>query len=105
MAEMSRRKFLQHGSLGVAAAAALASVPNVARTALGSGSARSGAASTAGAAGTAGAARDAELATTGPVMVHLANAKTGEIHLYVGERELTRHDPALAAAIARAARA
>jgi len=102
MAEMSRRKFLQHGSLGVAAAAALATVPNVARTALAPGSSRSGAAATAGA---TGAATDTELATSGPVMVHLADARTGEIHLYVGERELTRHDPALAAAIARAARA
>jgi nitrous oxide reductase len=98
MAEMSRRKFLQHGSLGVAAAAALATVPNAARTALAPSSSRGAAAST------AGAATDAELGTSGPVMVHLADARTGEIRLYVGERELTRHDPALAAAIARAAR-
>jgi hypothetical protein len=38
-----------------------------------------------------------------PIVAHVRNARTGELSLLVGEREVTVHDRDLAARIARAA--
>lgn len=94
MSEISRRTFLQRGSLGVATIAAL---PVMARQVLGQPVSDAEAANTGlGAAGSG---------TAGPVMVHVADASSGEVRLYLGEHEIVRRDPALVAAILRAARA
>jgi hypothetical protein len=96
MAEISRRKFLQHGSVGVAAAAALVAAPSAARDALRSKDPELS---------KLAAGVDLEQASAaGPVVVHVADARSGEIHLFVGEREITRRDPTLARAILGATR-
>ena len=38
------------------------------------------------------------------LVVHVANAKTGELHLFVGEREVLVHDRTMAARLVRATR-
>ncbi|MDT8912029.1 hypothetical protein [Amycolatopsis sp. PS_44_ISF1] len=40
---------------------------------------------------------------SGPVVAHLADARTGAVDLFIGERQLRVHDPALASALAHAA--
>jgi hypothetical protein len=96
MAEISRRKFLAHGSVGVAAAAALVAAPAAARDALRSKDPELGRLA-------AGVDLDQET-TAGPVVVHVADFRSGEVHLFVGEREITRRDPTLARAILGATR-
>jgi|HubBroStandDraft_1064217.scaffolds.fasta_scaffold1073719_1 hypothetical protein len=39
-----------------------------------------------------------------PVVAHVANLKTGEIHLFFGEHKVTRHDRSLAAQLVQAAK-
>jgi len=93
MTEISRRTFLQRGSIGVAAIAAL---PVMAHQVLGR---------PVSDAGVADSGVGAAESLAGPVMVHVADASSGEVRLYLGEHEIVRRDPALVAAILGAARA
>ena len=38
----------------------------------------------------------------GPIVAHVANLQTGEIHLYFGTRKVTHHDRSLAAQLYKA---
>ncbi len=66
-----------------------------------------GAAGAASAAAVAGSALDAPERPprdlTGPIVARVSDVASGEVTVYVGTRELRRHDPALAASLARAA--
>jgi hypothetical protein len=68
-----------------------------------------GAAGAAGAAAVAGSALDAPerapRGMTGPIVARVRDVASGEVTVYVGTREVRRHDPALAASLARAATA
>ena len=98
MAGVSRRTFLGRGSLAVAAAGVLSSVPGL--------SGLIGAAETeaptadATVAGTDGAAAS----LTDPLVAHVRDISTGEISLFNGTREVIVRDPQLANRLLRAAR-
>jgi hypothetical protein len=66
-----------------------------------------GAAGAAGAAAVAGSALDtpdrAPRGMAGPIVARVRDVASGEVTVYVGTREVRRHDPALAASLARAA--
>jgi hypothetical protein len=101
MSELSRRTFLTKGSLAVAAGTVAASVPGL-------GSVLS---ATEAAAPEApeltGAASDAEITAADlgtPLVAHIKDLQSGQISLYQGEREITYHDPVVAARLFRAAR-
>ncbi len=40
----------------------------------------------------------------GPIVAHVANLQTGEIHLFFGQRKVTHHDRGLAAQLYKATR-
>lgn len=97
--DLSRRKFLKGSSLTVAGAGLLTAFPGL--PALMSEVAPDaptgeGAATDAGAVGTGEAAES--------VIVQLKDLNTGEMSVYVGEREIVYRDPQLASRILRAAR-
>ena len=48
-----------------------------------------------------GVAAPAGRAATGPLVVHIPDPRTGEVHLMVGTREVVRRDPALVARLVR----
>ena len=86
---VSRRTFLGRGSLAVAAAGVLSTVPGL--------SGLLGAASVVGA--DAGAANLSE-----PLVAHVRDLSTGEISLFNGTQEVIVRNPQLANQLARAAR-
>ena len=91
MAELTRRTFLTQASLGVAAGAVaggLTALPHLAKN-------------------PAEAVDDPSPAVTEPVeglIAHVRDVPTGEISLMAGTGEVIRHDPSLAARLARLAR-
>jgi hypothetical protein len=91
MAELSRRAFIQRTSVGLAAAAAVTAVPLIGATQKG-GKKKS-------------AARIGSTATdaSSGVVAHITDRQTGEIHLYVGEREVIHHNKALVSQLLSAA--
>jgi hypothetical protein len=97
MAGVSRRTFLGKGSLAVAAAGVLSSVPGLSGL-LGAAETEAPAAD-ASVAGDAGAANLSE-----PLVAHVRDASTGEISLFNGTREVIVRDPQLAGRLVRAAR-
>jgi hypothetical protein len=77
MDKVTRKGFLGKTTLGVAAVGAMVAVPGLAEV------------------GTAEAAPDFKLdehELAGPLVAHVRNLKSGEIAVYVGEREIVFHD-------------
>ena len=95
MENITRRTFLKRGGTGVAAAGILAAVPAFPKLALASprpATVHSG-----------GVAAPAGRAATGPLVVHIPDPRSGEVHLMVGTREVVTRDSALVARLLRAA--
>jgi hypothetical protein len=93
MDPLSRRSFFKHAGVAAAVAGTVAVVPGVI-----------GASDVASAARPAAPLNDAELAASEPVVAHLVDARTGEIAVYVGSREVTLRDRDMATRLLRAAR-
>ena len=87
MNQVTRRRFLVHGSIGAALAGALAALPGV-------GAALKLAAVARG--GTGASAAE-------PLIAHVRDLSTGEISLMVGERHVIQRDAELAARLYEAA--
>ena len=100
MAGVSRRTFLGRGSMAVAAAGVLSSIPGLSGL-LSAGEAEAPAAdgAIAGAGADVGAADLSE-----PLVAHVRDLSTGEISLFNGTREVIVRNPQLASQLARAAR-
>ncbi len=95
---LSRRSFLRNGTLGAATLGVIASVPGLSGLA---GWASSEAPAASGAAN--GAESDlSEL--SGPIVAHVTDAATGDVSLYLGEREIAYRDPTLVQHLIRATR-
>jgi hypothetical protein len=92
MADLSRRTFL--GASAAAAGAAVIGVP-IATAAAGSGT---GAAAPVAAGGALLGAK-----ASGPLVVYVKDASSGDVSVMVGTQEVTYHDPDLVARLARAA--
>lgn len=95
MENITRRTFLKRGGTGVAAAGILAVVPALPK--LASASPRPATVHSDGVAAPAGRA------ATGPLVVHIPDPRSGEVHLMVGTREVVTRDSALIARLLRAA--
>ena len=95
---VTRRAFLGRGSLAVAAAGLLSSVPGLSAL-VGSAASDSGVVDGAAAETDAGAA-----SLTEPLVAHVRDLSSGEISLYNGTREVVVRDPQLAGRLLRAAR-
>jgi hypothetical protein len=94
---VSRRSFLRTGTLSAAAVGVLASAPALPGFLQGL---------EADAPAAEGAGTDAEAAAAdvaGPIFAHVTNASSGELSLYVGERQIAYRDPALVQHLLRAA--
>jgi hypothetical protein len=111
MAGINRRTFLTRGSLTVAAAGVLASVPAAVLPGVLAGTASEAPAlpSLVGGAASELPAVEADLAelaggADGPLVAHVRDAATGEIGLYSGTREVILRDPELAGRLLRAAK-
>ena len=98
MAGVTRRTFLGRGSMAVAAAGVLSSVPGLSSL-LSAGEAEAPAADASIAGADAGAANLSE-----PLVAHVRDLSTGEISLFNGTREIIVRNPQLASQLARAAR-
>ena len=95
MMGLSRRMFLTRGSLAVAMAGVATSMPLLSEVA--SGPPASEAASTA-------SESAASLQMGESLVAHVRDLGTGEMHLFVGERQIVVNDPALARALLHATR-
>ena len=93
MAGISRRTLLKRGGAGAAAAGFAAAIPGF--------PGRARASRKAAAVHSDGVAAPAGPAAAGPLVVHIPDPRTGEIHLMVGTREVVRSDPALVARLVR----
>lgn len=87
MDEVNRRTFLRRGSLAVAGAGGLASMPGLASAQVPAGAQA--------AASVAALPKGASLET--PLVAHVKDLATGEIGVYFGTNEVTFTDPGLAA--------
>lgn len=104
-ADMSRRRFLRTGTIGVAAAGALTAIPGLPAL-LGDAEADApGASSAASAAAVSSAspALDDASGLTTPLTAHVSDL-SGEISLFVEDRTVVVRDPALVARLLAAAR-
>jgi hypothetical protein len=95
MAGISRRTLLKRGGSGATAAGFVAAIPAFPGRAWASRKAATGHGD--------GVAVPAGRAAAGPLVVHIPDPRTGEVHLMVGTREVVRSDPALVARLVRAA--
>ena len=95
MASISRRMFLKQSGSGVAAAGVLAALPTL--------PGRVSATRKPATVHTRGVAAPAGRAATGPLVVHIPDPRSGEIHLMFGTREVVRKDAALVARLVREA--
>ena len=98
MSELSRRAFLIRGSMGAAAIAVGTALPGMSgflTEAEGEAPAADDAATTA-VAGTP--------TMTQPLIAHITDLQSGEMSLYMGEREFTINDPGLASRLFGAAK-
>jgi hypothetical protein len=93
MASISRRTFLKRGGAGTAAAGFLAAIPAF--------PGRAWASRGPSTVHSAGIAAPAGRAASGPLVVHIPDPRTGEVHLMVGTREVVRRDRALVARLVR----
>ena len=95
MKEIERRLFLTRGSIAVAAAGVVTSVPGLA----------SGLVAAEEEAPEAASAVEGEAAVmTEPLVAHVRDLATGEIGLFSGTQEIVFHDPTLAARLFHATR-
>lgn len=85
MVDQSRRLFLKSASLGAAVVGVAAAFPALQASAASAADERSGP------------------AHDGPLMAYVSDRRRGEVTVMVGEREVVRHDPDLAARLARLA--
>jgi hypothetical protein len=93
MPEISRRTFLARGSMGVAIAGAAVAIPGLPAL-LSATETAAPAVEDAGAA----AAEDGVVPTlTEPLVAQITDARTGQFSLFMGDREVIYHDPAMAA--------
>ncbi len=99
---VTRRSFLKVGSLGVAAAGMASVVPGVG-AALGLASAGTPELTDLGA-GTGADAAGAATGDGGAMVLHVSDPASGEMSLYVGEREVVFRDPSLLDRLVRVAR-
>jgi hypothetical protein len=95
MESITRRTFLKRGGTGVAAAGVFAAVPSFSGLALAS--RRPATVHNDGVTAPAGRA------ATGPLVVHIPDPRSGEVHLMVGTREVVTRDSTLVARLLRAA--
>jgi hypothetical protein len=95
MASISRRMFLKQSGSGVAAAGVLAALPAL--------PGRVSATRKPATVHTRGVAAPAGRAATGPLVVHIPDPRSGEIHLMFGTREVVRKDAALVGRLVREA--
>jgi len=93
MASISRRMFLKQGGAGVAAAGFLAAIPSL--------PGRAWTSRKAAVVHANGIAAPEGRAATGPLVVHVPDPRSGEVHFMVGTREVVRHDRALVARLVR----
>jgi len=93
MAGLSRRMLLRRGGAGAVAAGFVAAIPGF--------PGRAEASVKAATVHSDGVAAPAGPAATGPLVVHIPDPRTGEVHLMVGDREVVRTDPALVARLVR----
>jgi hypothetical protein len=100
MAGVSRRTFLGRGSIAVAAAGVLSSVPGLSGL-LSAGETEAPAADASVVGGDAGAGA-ANLSD--PLVAHVRDLSTGEISVFNGTREVIVRNPQLASQLARAVR-
>jgi hypothetical protein len=100
MEPVSRRMFFKHAG----AAAAVAAVAGATAGPLGLGTAGAGAATLAPKDHETPLAAHEELAAHENLVAHVKNSRTGEISLYIGQREVTFHDRKVAARLVRASR-
>jgi hypothetical protein len=96
---LSRRAVLRAGTIG-AAAAGVSAFPGML------GGLGSSAPEVSGVASEAAGVDEAEAASVldGPVVAHIRDVSTGDVSLFVGEREISYRDPALVQHLVRAAR-
>lgn len=89
MANLSRRGFIKRASAGAATVGALATLPTI----------------TPGRVSAHAAAPEHISAEhSGPIVAHIRNAASGEVSIYVGNREVVVHDPELVAKLVKAVR-
>ena len=93
MASISRRTFLKRGGTGAAAAGFLAAIPAL--------PARVRASRRPATVHSDGTAAPAGRAATGPLVVHIPDPQTGDVHFMFGTREVVRRDRALVARLVR----
>ena len=93
MTGISRRTFLAQSGAGVAAAGLLSAAPALPR--------RARASQKPAAIEDRGVAAPEGRAATGPLVVHIPDPRSGEVHLMVGTREVIRKDSALVARLVR----
>jgi len=93
MAQVDRRTFMKQASavVGVAGVAAMPALPKILST---------GGALVAAPTHPAGVDESTKLDE--PIVAHVANLQTGEIHLFFGTRKVTHHDRGLAAQLYKA---
>lgn len=105
MAAQSRRKFLQHGSMGVAVGAGAVLMPALLP---GTAAAATAAVVPAAAPGLTAPGLAGGLAAKGalpdtPLTAYVKDHRTGDVAVMVGEREIVHRDPELANLLARIA--
>jgi hypothetical protein len=98
---VSRRAFLGRGSLAVAAAGLVSSIPGLSSLV---GAASSDAPAVEGAVGTAAEADVGAVGLTEPLVAHVRDLSSGEISVFSGTREVIVKDPQLANRLLHAAR-
>ena len=96
MAGISRRAFLKRSGGSAAAVGALAALPSIAMP-------RSLRAPRPATIHDRGVAAPSGRAATGPLVVHVPDPRSGEVHLMVGTREVITRDPALVAHLVKSA--
>lgn len=96
MTELSRRAFLARTGAGAAAAGLIAVIPSLAVPA--------SAAEKSDAHGDAAPAATDAKHVEGPLVVHVPDPRSGEVHFLFGTREVVHHDHALVARMLREAR-
>ncbi|HXQ18465.1 MAG TPA: twin-arginine translocation signal domain-containing protein [Acidimicrobiales bacterium] len=94
MEQVDRRTFIKQASTAVGVAGAAAAMPGLPRIL------STGGALVAAPSHTPG--MDAGTKLDDPIVAHVANLQTGEIHLFFGTHKVTRHDRGLAAQLYRA---
>jgi hypothetical protein len=99
---VSRRVFIRTGSLGAAAVAFVGSVPGLSGLVTGVTSDSQQLPAAAGEVDGVAASGVAS-AVDGPVIAHVTDAASGDVSIYVGEREIVTRDPTLVAHLLRAA--